>query len=269
MDAPPSRAFERGLAADFDADQRNEIVAWTVPAGNAPAAPGELWLFPAEGSPKKLFEVPGYVPTGPACKHTATLTQTGPRTVTLDVSAKCQTTLLPRAPTRALVVVAPLESRERVIGLRLADAAPGETLRAEVDSSDRDGDGRDDVRVSLTVSAGSERPATAQLVWLDRAAGASRDTTEPGASLGRLATGELWRSKQKKLAASVRAGVGNLRRLLSTLCAEGGVPRVFEHEGAALSCGTLLARRGASALRGDSGRARGRRRDPGFRRART
>jgi hypothetical protein len=242
LEAPAGRAFERGLAADFDADDKPEVVAWTVPAGGAPGAltvPGELWLYPADGPARKLFELPGFVPSGPACTHTPSLWQTGPRSVTLDVSAKCTATLLPRAPTRAISVIAPLATRTEVLTVRSSEAAPGETLEVRVDSSDRDGDGRDDVRMNVSVAAGTERPAALDLVWLDRAAGTSRDTTEPKTSLERMAAGELWRSKNKKQSGAVRASVGAVRRLMATACAEGGVARISERDGAPLSCGPL------------------------------
>jgi hypothetical protein len=242
LDAPAGRVFERGLVADFDGDDKNEIVAFTVKkdGATAPAAAGELWLYPRAGAAKKLAELPGFVPIGPTCRHEPTLAQTGPRSVTLDVHALCTATLLPRAPTRALLVVAPLRERPVVVGVRVADPAPGETLKLVVDSEDRDGDGRDDVNLGLTVAAsGSERPGSASLIWLDRAAGTSRDASEPAASLARLAATNAVLSQRKKLSKNVRSGVANARRLLATLCAEGGVPRLYELDGAPFKCGKL------------------------------
>jgi hypothetical protein len=238
MKAPEGRVFQSGLFADFDGDGQSEIVAWTVPAGGGTnVTAGELWLYPAT---KKLTELPGFVPTGPTCAQEATLTQTGPKSVTLDVSAKCRDAGLPRAPVRSVSVIQPLSARTTSIALRVADPAPGETLKVSVDSSDQDGDGRDDVRVSFGVSAaGSERVATAELRWLDRAAGVSRAVSEPSASIARAASIEMGRSKKKSLAASVRQGVGNVRRLIGALCAKAGVPRVFAEDGAPFRCGDL------------------------------
>jgi hypothetical protein len=238
MKAPEGRVFSSGLFADFDGDGQSEIVAWTVPAtGSTNVSAGELWLYPAN---KKIAELPGFVPNAPSCAQTATLSQTGPKSVTLDASAKCQDAGLPRAPVRAVSVIQPLSARTTSIALRVADPAPGETLKISVDSSDQDGDGRDDVRVVIGVSAtGSERPASAELRWLDRAAGVSRAVSEPSASIARAASIEMGRSKKKTLAASVGQGVGNVRRLIGTLCAEAGVPRVFAEDGAPFRCGDL------------------------------
>lgn len=260
--APAGRVFERGIAADFDGDGTRESVVWTLPAAATPPAPaGELWLFPSAGAPRKLLELPGFVPTGPACKHTAALLQTGPKSVTLDVSASCTTTLLARAPTRSVSVVAPLSDRPHVLTLRVAAAFPTEPFALDVDSTDRDGDGRDDVRLVVTqrppcrtdpalVAQGcptdkDDKSVSVQVVWIDRAAGLSRDATEPAASLGALAAAELGRSKRKQTAASVPRGVAQLRRLLGTLCAEGAASRLFEADGSMLRCeplGTVVER---------------------------
>jgi hypothetical protein len=236
--APTGRAFTHAIAGDFDADGTNEVVAWTVPAaGSAAGAAGELWLYPQK---KKLADLPGFVPSGPTCTHESMLSQTGPKSVTLDVNAKCTDKLLPRSPVRAVVVIQPLSTRTTSIALRLADVAPGETLKIAVDSNDQDADGRDDVKVAITVSGtGTERPATAELRWLDRAAGISRSVNEPASSIARAAALELGRSKKKTLAPSVRQGVANVRRLMGTVCAEGSVPRVFLEDGSTIRCGDL------------------------------
>jgi hypothetical protein len=253
LDAPAERAFALGLVADFDADGQNEIVAWTVPrVANAPRqAPGELWLFPTAGAPKKLTALPGFVPSGPACRHVPSLALTGPHSVTLDVSAECTATLLPRAPVRALSVLSPLAARPLLVTLRVAKPAAGDPFTLSVDSSDFDNDGRDDARVVVTQKPGCrgvtgacdpeplERDVSASIVWLDRAAGTSRETSEPSASIARAAALELGRSKRKKLAPSVLGTVRNVRRLVSTLCAEGGVPRILEEDGSMIRCAPL------------------------------
>lgn len=242
LQAPAGRVFERGLAADFDADGSREAVVWTLPAAATPtASPGELWLFPAKGPAKKLLDLPGFVPTGPACKHTPSLAQTGPRSVTLDVAASCTTALLSRAPERSLSVLAPASERPLLLTLRVAAPAPNEPFSLEVDSTDRDGDGRDDVRlvVSQKGATKDDKSVSAQVVWIDRAAGTSRDATEPAASLGLLAAAELGRSKRKQTAGQVPRAVAQVRRLMGTLCAEGATARLFEADGGMLSCAPL------------------------------
>jgi hypothetical protein len=246
LEAPAGRVFAQALQADFDGDERSEVLTWTLPA-TPPAAPppaspgqGELWLFRAEGAPARLFEQPGFIPIGPECQHQTALTQTGPHTVTLDVAATCKAPRVERSPVQGVAVLAPLAERPLILLLRAAAPANGETLALGVDSSDRDDDGRDDAKVTISVQkAGSARPASADVVWLDRAAGTSRDAREPSRSLARGASVEAARAKGKTTSKSVGDGVGNLRRLYATLCAEASVPRIFDADGAPLPCGDL------------------------------
>jgi hypothetical protein len=172
--------------------------------------------------------------------------------------------MIARAPTRALAVVAPAAERPRVLVLRVAEPAPGETLKLAVDSSDQDGDGRDDVRLTVSVARqGSNESASADLGFFDRAAGVSRNTLEPSDSLARFASRETIRAKSKKNAPSVLERVDNARRLLASLCAESGTPRLFDEDNNPVRCGNLeksvdflaLAEQTAALTLGDPARA--------------
>ncbi|MEB2314041.1 MAG: hypothetical protein OZ921_09275 [Sorangiineae bacterium] len=265
LTAPPGRVFERAVSMDLDGDGKLDVVSWTLPVSPASptTSPGELWFHPGGGgAPRRVASLPGFVPTGPGCALTAELTGTGPRTVTLDARADCQGTRIARAPVRALMVVAP-GSAERPVAFELRAAAPAadETLELGVDSSDRDGDGRDDVDLTIRVGrARSGNPAAAHLVWLDRAAGASRESDEPLASFERLSAAALTVSRQKSGSAAVPERVANIRRLMFALCGESGVSRLFDRDGATLPCGPLgtsldrlaLAEAQAAAQRGDA-----------------
>lgn len=247
LEAPPDRRFSTGLVADFDGDGRRDVVAWTLPRGDAAttAAHGELWFYRPRGDTselarKKIAQSPGFVPSGPGCTVDAELAQTGPRSVTLDVRARCSDPVIPRSPTRGVSVLAPANDAPRIIALRIADPAPGESLELGVESLDRDGDGRDDVRVTVAVAAeGRDKPATADLVWLDRAAGPSRDATQPARSLTDLGSLEVVRAKGKNTSRAVLMRVDDARRLYASLCAESGTARVFDEDGEPLACGDL------------------------------
>jgi hypothetical protein len=240
LKAPDARRFAQVLPGDFDGDQKPDAVAWLVPGPhekNAP--PGELWYFPNGAAPRKLCALPGFVPSGPDCTLSPTLTQTGSHSATLDVSATCKASLIARAPARAIVVVSPSIEPAVLLTLRAASAAPNETLDFSVDSSDQDQDGRDDVRLTLSVAAlGSLEPASADLAWLDRAAGASRSASEPIASLTRFATRLAVHSRVKHSAYRPDTN-SNAVRLLSSLCAESGVARVFDEDGSPFRCGDV------------------------------
>lgn len=236
-----ARVIERAIAADFDGDGAKDAVAWTRARSEPPesATTGELVYFGSKTPAGRVVgKIAPFVPSGPGCQHTVALSQTGDRTVTLDIGAHCQAALLPRSPTRALSIIAPAETeRAAVLSLRIADAAPGESFTLAVDSKDRDGDGRDDVRITTSLkSEQDDLEAAADLVWLDRAAGASRDAAEPAHSLGTIASLETVRAPGRTTSQKVPGKVANARRLYATLCAEGGTPRVFDVDGAPLPC---------------------------------
>ena len=186
-----ARVIDRAVTADFDGDGKLDAVAWTRARTEAPdtQASGELELFDVRTPAGRVVgSAPPFVPAGPGCHHIVSLAQTGPRTVTLDFSAHCDTPMLARSPTRSIAVIAPASERSTVVALRVADAAPGEAFDVSVDTSDRDGDGRDDVRATVKLhSSFDAADASADLVWLDRAAGPSRDSTEPSRSLSKSA----------------------------------------------------------------------------------
>ena len=240
LTAPEARGFSQVLPADFDGDQKPDAIAWLVPDKTArDAPPGELWYFPNDAPGRKLSALPGFVPSSPDCPLTIVLNQTGPHSATLDATATCQGALIARSPTRALIVVSPSVERPVLLTLRAAAAAPNEALNFSVDSSDQDQDGRDDVRVTVSVGAfGSSEAASADLAWLDRAAGVSRAASEPSASLSKLALRIAARARQKH-GGHGPDRAGNVIRLMSSVCAEGGVARVFDEDGSPFRCGDL------------------------------
>ena len=239
--APDGFVFDQAVSADLDGDGAPDAVAWLVPDGDAGARPaaGEAWFFPGKSAPRRLAGLPGFVPTSPTCTLRAALARTGPRTVTIDARADCQSAVIQRSPVRALSVLAPTSDRTEVLVLRAAAAAPDETLDLSAVTVDRDGDGRDDVEVHVSVGSPGVDAPSAPFVWLDRAVGPSRDTAEPKKTLERLAAREAGRAKQKKVADDVVRRVAAIRRLLGTLCSEGATPRVFDAEGSGLGCGSL------------------------------
>jgi len=240
LSAPAGRRFAQVLATDFDGDQKPEALAWLVPAPmEKDAAPGELWYFPNGAPARSITALPGFVPSSADCSLTSTLTQTGSRSATLDVTASCNTPLIARAPSRALLVVSPSVEHPLLLTLRAASAAADETLNFSVDSSDQDHDGRDDVRLTVSLgNLGASEPAAAELVWLDRAAGASRSASEPGGSLMRLA-GKIALQARGKRGGTAGERIATSLRLLSSLCAESGVPRLFDEDGVPFRCAGL------------------------------
>ncbi len=237
LTAPKGRLIERGLLHDFDGNGESEALVWTLPA-TAGAAPGELYRIDASGQTVRLFTLPGYVPSGPGCALQPELAVTGKTTATLDVRAKCSVPLLARAPTRSLTVLAPTRAAPVVASLRIVDPGANAPLSVQVDSADRDADGRDDLALQLSVQFAT-RTQRAQFVWLDRASGAARDVTQPLASFTAAAGRARYAARRAKTAASAAQDIAALRLLIVTACAEGGVARLLSEEGTELSCGKL------------------------------
>ena len=244
--APPDYEFERALLGDFDSDGKKELVAWNVPKSDLSKKSDllkrpELWLYRAQAEPKKLWSLPGFVPTGPSCGLNTSLKQSGPETVVLDVTGNCEARLIERAPVRSIAVIAPLRERTLVLALRAATGGPQEQFKLALTSPDQDGDGRDDVILNVTVQGkeASSRATTVKFVWYDRPAGASRDDSEPGVSLARAASTEIVRAKGKTTSLAVPGAIQNLRRVYGDVCAEAGTPRLFDAEGNGLGCGRL------------------------------
>lgn len=230
--------FSSALVGSLSGGGPNDVLAWLVGTPEKPVV-GELWLY-AEGRPPELITTaPTFLPTGEGCTHGARLTQTGPDSVSLDLKATCTGALLSRAPVRSVSVLAPRRHPAKIIGFQLAEPAPEESFDVEVASRDRDGDGRDDVELTLRASPAAGGEARARFVWLDRSAGLSRDTSEPLAAFNELASAALARAGGRKTSGEVATLVAAARRLYSTACAESGVPRIFLDTGEGLDCGSL------------------------------
>lgn len=234
--APAGSTIELGLLAELDDREGEDAILW-VRSGKEK---GELWFYPGGAAPRRVAQMPTFVPTGPGCTLATGLSQTGPRTVALDVAAACESSRIARTPVRSLQVLAPARPQPQLVALQLAEPARGELFEVAVDSTDRDRDEQDDVTVQVSLRREpGERGPSVRLAWLDRAAGASRDPSLPAASFASIGSTEVVRARGKKTALQVMERLAVAQRLLATVCAEGATPRIFDGEGSPLSCGDL------------------------------
>lgn len=233
LEAPARYVFDRALVlGEGDAQQ---AIAWVKAEPSALDVPrGLLMAYGASGKPKQLMSQPSFVPIAPGCVHATRLQQTGNASVLVDTVATCPAGLLARAPVEAVSIIAPESTRPEVLTLQLAAPAPGEALSVDADSTDRDGDGREDLKLTIALTAPDGAKASATLAFVDRAAGVSRDAAEPRTSLVTATKAIL-----AKASPASTTDVDAVRRLLASLCAEGGTPRVFDGEGAPIRCGDL------------------------------
>ena len=233
LDAPPRYSFDRAVVLGEGPTQ--QAVAWLKADADATDIPrGTLMAYAAGGVARSVMTLPSFVPIAPGCTYATRLVQTGAASVLVDTVATCPTPLLARVPVEAVSVVSPAKEHPEVLTLRVAAPAPGESLSVDEDSSDRDNDGREDVKLVFTLIGPEGAKASANLVFVDRAAGVSRDAAEPRASLALEAKAILAKSGP-----TAAADADAMRRLLSTLCAEGATPRVFDAEGSAIRCDDL------------------------------
>ncbi|MGE0327511.1 MAG: hypothetical protein AB7K71_06945 [Polyangiaceae bacterium] len=241
ISAPDGQVFEQALEADFDGDEKADAVAWSVAQAPGKGAAGTLTFFSSSGKSKSLTDLPGFVPTGPECSLTTKLDQTGPKTATLITRAACKAALIPRSPVGALTVLAPGADKPRLIELRLADVVSGERRQIQIDSTDHDNDGLDDVSLKLRLERGSVN-ATASFAWYQRAQGTARDDSEPRKSLDAASYGAL--SLAKKSGNKALPQIHALQRLWVNICSESATPRLFDGDGNPISCHaeTVLAR---------------------------
>jgi len=240
LTAPDGLVFRLALEGGVQGGSEHDIVAWAVGTPERDIV-GELWAYPVSGDPRLILAAPGFLPTGPGCSHGARLNHAGPSTITLDIKATCNGALLARAPERSVSVLAPLRPEPLVVGFRLAAPARDEHMDVDVTAKDRDGDGRDDIEMALRFGTADAADVSARFVWLQRAAGLSRDTAEPRASFAELVDIETKRVAAQKGSPEVTERAASIRRLYASLCAQSATPRIFMDDGAALDCGDLQA----------------------------
>jgi hypothetical protein len=238
LTAPEGLNFRLALVGGVRGGKDHDVLAWAVGTPDRPVV-GELWLYPEQGEPRLVLAAPGFLPTGPGCSHGARLTHAGPSTVMLDIKATCSGPLLQRAPERSVSVLAPFRAAPLVLGFRLAAPARDERLDVDVNATDRDGDGRDDVDMALRFATGEAPEVGAHFIWLARAAGLSRDMSEPRASFASIAQPDSSAAGQRDARLSIAERASSARRLYASLCAESATPRIFLEDGAALDCGDL------------------------------
>ena len=235
---PPGETFALALAADLDADGTPDGVAWA--RASDPLAGRLLFYAGSAGAahaPRVLAEL-GATAIGQAgCTAEVGLEQIGQRSLAVSVRAACTPALASGRSSRWIAVASPGSEPALRQELTLAEPEPGERITVELDGSDNDGDQRDDLHVLLAVE-GSPAPfqpgprATAELRWLDRSTGLSRDPSEPEASLSRLASAAASRASKKAEAAEVEASARQIARLYAMICADAGAPILRVSSGA-------------------------------------
>jgi hypothetical protein len=255
VQAPAGETITLVLAGDLDGDGTRDVAAWAT--GSDPLG-GRLLFYrgrtPDATEPPRALAVlaaPAIGVTG--CAAEPRLERIGPQTVSVTVRAACPFSLDASVKSLWVAVAAPAREPPLREELRVGGVAPGEVLRVELDASDRDGDGRDDLSVAFTLE-GAPAPfdagpaVAASLRYYDRPAGLSRDQKEPEASLGDAAASWSKRAVKKKEAPSAAGAARSIERLHAMLCADEGVSIVSLGSGP-VRCGPSRALEDAEAVR--------------------
>jgi hypothetical protein len=242
--APDGAVFALAVVRDFDGDGSNDAYAIVRPAdGNDP---GRLVYYAgaAGRGPAALqtFDPPADLARDPSCTPIDRLEVLGGRAILAELGSQCP--MHPsNAPVRWVAVLGGGPSPRVRLAATIADPAGAPALSVDAETSDRDGDGRDDVALRVTIEGGGAplEPGPrvgAMLAWLDRPAGLSRDQAATEASFASLASAAAARAVRVKEAPSVPGYVSQMRALWRATCAEGGAPRIVGVAGAgAIGCG--------------------------------
>jgi hypothetical protein len=241
--APVGRTFGLGVELEGEGGKPS-LLAW---AKTPDGLRGEL-VFASSAAPeaKTVAALPGELaPSG--CTAKTALVRFGPRSIAFDFKPNCPSAPLRERATRWIGIVRfpdPADGKaaapELGLEIKIAALADGVTLEPAFESIDKDGDGRRDVVVTLTMNGAPKplaaAPASASLIFFDRPAGLSRDPSEPAASLKVAAATIFSDAHRPKGAAKVAAEAGAIRRLIGALCEEGGHPLVTT-SGGSVRCG--------------------------------
>ena len=241
-DAPASMVFDSVLRGDWNGDGAPDGVALLRTTTADSQSAGAVYFYPGSGDAKKIADLPGWIPSREDCTWQSQLRRVGRTTVSIGLHLNCTAPMPSRTATRYLAMVAPMRSDPVLASWRIADSAPDEGFAVALSGEDLDGDGKDDVMLSLSlIHVPTKREARAQFAWLDRAAGVSGEPSRFADSLTvQLATLERQASSRKS-AAEALEGAAAVWRLLASACGQSATARIFRSDGSTLPCENIAS----------------------------
>ena len=251
--APAGSTFALGVVRDFDGDGAPDAFAIVRPgAGGDPADPGKLVYYRGQPqssaplAPAATFAPPDGLARDANCTPVDRLALVGPNAVLVELGARCPAATT-SAPDRYIAILGAGASAIVRFAATLSDPPGAPSLTVDADVSDRDGDGRPDLALRVTLEGGGAplEPGprvSAVLAWLDRSAGLSRDAGASEASFRSLASAAAAHAVRAKDVASVPRFVEQVRALWRAACADGAMPRLVGLQGTgAIPCGASRA----------------------------
>jgi len=249
LDAPAGRVFVAAIAGDFDGDGASDAFA-VLGAPYGGVDPGDLVFYRPSGPHGAMAVASTFAPPvlarGAECVTLHRLARVGPRTALVELGARCPDSLS-TAAARWMALVDGADGGKVRLAATLADpaGAPDLTVRATV--ADRDGDGRDDLALEVSLEGGGAPlepgpPVSAVVAFLDRPAGLSRDEGATDASFAALVASAMARAGRPSDAGTVAGYAAQVRALWRAICSDAGAPRIVPVAGTgAIACGSSRA----------------------------
>jgi hypothetical protein len=268
LEALEGRVFVSALAGDADSAGAKEVFALVRPPDGSD--PGELAVYRGAGTavpPPTVIAPPPTLAHDASCSAIDRLVGIGNHSALVELGWDC-----PQhpssAPSRWVAVVTAAATPRVLLAVTASDPVGAPTLSIDAQRTDRDGDGRQDIALRISVEGGAAplEPGprvAATLVWLDRQAGLSPDASATESSFTSLASAAAVRAARASEAPSVPRYVTQVRALWRAVCSDGQAPRVVAVAGtSAIRCGAAraleelgLAEAHAFATQGDALRA--------------
>jgi hypothetical protein len=239
LQAPDGHVFVSALVRDVDGDGAKDAFAvLRAEDGGDNASQGQLAYYHGRPNadvlrdPSTFPPPPGLLQSqqGHGCPAAARLVGVGARSALFELGAPC-----PQHPSvgpdRWVALLRGGAEAKMRLAIAIADPPGAQSLSVDADTTDRDGDGLEDVALRVTIEGGGAPlepgPRVAMtFVWLDRQAGLSRDVAATESAFASLAATALARAARAKDAPNVPGFVAQVRALWRAACADGGAPRV-------------------------------------------
>jgi hypothetical protein len=244
LPAPPGHFLKQVLMGEPGGEKTAFAIAQPIDATDV----GEVVFYRASGpggpfGVTTILPAPSIAMPDAGCPTESRLLGVGKHSVLAELGVACAS---PESagrppPTRYVAVIDSGAVATVRFAVNIADPEGSAPLSVDALVTDRDGDGRDDLALRVTLQGGGStlEPGPAMSVvsaWLDRLAGPSRDTEATEASFRSLSEWPTAHAGRAKDAPDVPVYVAHVRELWRAACTESGAARVTAAVGSGFTC---------------------------------